>query len=187
VSALWSPPCILTAAGWSPLSSDLQVSWFSCFQVETENSACFISCHFPLRGFLKDFQNFGSHSLIKVLEDYGVDSEEQTRDPELSPVLWKELGFGSKGTGLRLCLVLALFHQASQHTDYISDSSRTDICLCFFFDGIEVWTRDLVLVSQVVYHLSHSTCPFCFSCFWDFYAQTDLDCNFFFFPCSTGD
>jgi hypothetical protein len=39
--------------------------------------------------------------------------------------------------------------------------------LVFFFDGTRVWTQDFVLAKQVLYHLSHTSSPFCFGYFGD--------------------
>jgi hypothetical protein len=47
-----------------------------------------------------------------------------------------------------------------------------------FFGSTRVWTQDLILGRQAVYHLSHSTSPFCVGYFWDRVFQTILFCLF---------
>jgi hypothetical protein len=41
----------------------------------------------------------------------------------------------------------------------------TDVIFFFFFGGIRLWRQGLAFARQVLYHRSHATIPFCFSCF----------------------
>jgi hypothetical protein len=52
--------------------------------------------------------------------------------------------------------------------------------LLLIFDGTGVWTRGFMLARQVLYHLSHTSCPFCSDYFGNrilIYSHASLDHN----------